>query len=96
MGRSPNERLAREALDRRKRFPVAVVIVVHDDISLMRAVLEEVAAVVEHIVSNKLVCDVRGKFVRLLRSLGGGTSSTDTNCLASRTNSHDCTQLLSR
>ncbi|CAM9672059.1 unnamed protein product [Ectocarpus sp. 6 AP-2014] len=49
MGRSPNERLAREALDRRKRFPVAVVVVVHDDISLMRAVLEEVAAVVEHI-----------------------------------------------
>ncbi|CAB1101889.1 unnamed protein product [Ectocarpus sp. CCAP 1310/34] len=49
MGRSPNKRLAREALERRKRFPVAVVVVVHDDISLMRAVLEEVAAVVEHI-----------------------------------------------
>ncbi|CAM9498628.1 unnamed protein product [Ectocarpus fasciculatus] len=49
MGRAPNERLAREALNRRKRFPVAVVVVVHDDISLMRAVLEEVAVVVEHI-----------------------------------------------
>ncbi|CAM9226878.1 unnamed protein product, partial [Pylaiella littoralis] len=49
MGRAPDAVLVHEVLVRRHRFPVAVVIVVHDDISLMRATLEEAAVVVEHI-----------------------------------------------
>ncbi|CAM9753558.1 unnamed protein product [Scytosiphon promiscuus] len=49
MGRFPDSLLVRDALKRQTRFPVAVVVVVHDDISLMRATLEEVATVVEHI-----------------------------------------------
>lgn len=53
MERNPDKILANEALIRRKWFPVAVVIVVHDDISLLRATLEEVAIVAEHIVSEK-------------------------------------------
>lgn len=52
MGRGPDDLLVKEALTRRERMPVAAVVVVHDDISLMRANLEEVAAVVEHIVSE--------------------------------------------
>lgn len=51
MKRAPDEVLEREVLARRQRFPVAAVVVVHNDISLMRATLEEVAVVVEHIVS---------------------------------------------
>lgn len=51
MKRGPDETLERDALLRRERFPVAVVVVVHDDISLMRATLEEVATVAEFIVS---------------------------------------------
>lgn len=51
MKRAPDKTLERDALLRRERFPVAVVVVVHDDISLMRATLEEVAVVVEFLVS---------------------------------------------
>lgn len=52
MQRAPDEHLSKGgALARRKEFPVAAVVVVHDDISLMRATLEEVAVVVECIVS---------------------------------------------
>lgn len=51
MKRAPDETLERHALRRRESFPVAVVVVVHDDISLMRATLEEVAMVVEFVVS---------------------------------------------
>lgn len=51
MARAPNKMVAEEASTRRERFPVAAVVVVHDDIALMRTTLEEVAAVVEHIVS---------------------------------------------
>lgn len=51
MKRAPEKVLVDEALIRRKRFPVAVVVAVHDEISLMRTALEEVAIVVEHIVS---------------------------------------------
>lgn len=40
------------ALDRRNRFPVAVVVMVHDNISILRSSLEGVAVVVEHIVSE--------------------------------------------
>lgn len=52
MDRTPDQLLEREAAARREIFPVAVVVVVHDDISLMRTTLEEVAVAVEHIVSN--------------------------------------------
>lgn len=52
MERGPDEILVHEALNRQKHFAVAVVVVVHDDISLMRTALEEVALVVEHIVSR--------------------------------------------
>lgn len=52
MERTPTNILANEALIRRKQFPVAVVVVVHDEVSLLRATLEEVAIVVEHIVSD--------------------------------------------
>lgn len=52
MGRSPDVTLVQEGLNRRNQFPVAAVVVVHDDISLMRVALEEVALVVEHIVSE--------------------------------------------
>lgn len=52
MERSPEDELVQGALNRRKQFPVAAVVVVHDDISLMRTALEEVALVVEHIVSE--------------------------------------------
>lgn len=58
MERTPDEVLVHEVLARRQRFPVAAVVVVHDDISLLRATLEEVAVVVEHIVS------VSGLYVR--------------------------------
>ena len=51
MERKPDKILEYEILVRKERFPIAVVIVVHNDISLMRATLEEVAIVVEHIVS---------------------------------------------
>lgn len=51
MGRAPDKSLVHEALVRRNRFPVAVVVVVHDEISLMASALKEVALVVEHIVS---------------------------------------------
>eukprot|EP00752_Nemacystus_decipiens_P004605 g4204.t1 len=49
MERSPDDELVTETLNRRTQFPVAAVVVVHDDISLMRTALEEVALVVEHI-----------------------------------------------
>lgn len=45
---------------------MAVVIVVHDDISLMRATLEEAAVVVEHIVS--------ANGLRVWAKRGGGDS----------------------
>lgn len=51
MARAPDKIVAEEASTRRERFPVAAVVVVHDDIALMRTTLEEVATVVEHIVS---------------------------------------------
>lgn len=51
MERTPDKLLVDKALVRRKEFPVAVVVVVHDETSLMPAALEEVAVVVEHIVS---------------------------------------------
>ena len=51
MKRAPDKTLERDASRRRESFPVAVVVVVHDDISLMRATLEEVAVAVEFIVS---------------------------------------------
>lgn len=41
----------KEASARRELFPVSVVVVVHDEISLLRETLEEIAGVVEHIVS---------------------------------------------
>lgn len=41
-----------KAVVKRKTFPVAVVVAAHDDISLLRPALEEVAVVVEHIVSE--------------------------------------------
>lgn len=64
MKRAPDKTLEHDALLRRERFPVAVVVVVHDDISLMRATLEEVAIVVEFIVSgNNCTC---------WRAVGGG------------------------
>eukprot|EP00752_Nemacystus_decipiens_P014776 g13155.t1 len=47
MQRAPDKTLERDALLRRERFPAAVVVVVHDDISLMRASLEAVAVAVE-------------------------------------------------
>lgn len=52
MGRTLDNLLAQEASIRRKNFSVAAVVVVHDGISHMRATLEEVAQVVEHIVSS--------------------------------------------
>lgn len=52
MERAPDKVLVREALVRRNKFPVAIVVVVHDEISLMLEALEEVAVVVEHIVSE--------------------------------------------
>ena len=52
MARAPDKMLVEEAPVRRERFPVAAVVVVHDDISLMRTTLEEIATVVEHIVSG--------------------------------------------
>lgn len=52
MQRAPDNE-AMLALDRRKLFPVAVVVTVHDDIAIMRPSLEGVALVVEHIVSAK-------------------------------------------
>lgn len=54
MERTPDEVLANNVLDRRKRFPVAVVVVIHDETSLMRAALDEIAVVVEHIVSANI------------------------------------------
>lgn len=56
MQRPPDKTLERDAVLRREKFPVAVVVVVHDDISLMRASLEGVAAVVELIVSVNSDC----------------------------------------
>lgn len=53
MARAPNKMLAEGAFTRREAFPVAAVVVVHDDISLMRATLEEIATVVEHVVSER-------------------------------------------
>lgn len=52
MERAPDTVLAHGVLDRRKRFPVAAVVVVNEDISILRSSLEEVAVVVEHIVSE--------------------------------------------
>ncbi|CBJ29237.1 conserved unknown protein [Ectocarpus siliculosus] len=49
MERTPDKVLEDNVLDRRKRFPVAVVVVIHDENSLVRAALDEVAIVVEHI-----------------------------------------------
>ncbi|CAM9423268.1 unnamed protein product, partial [Ectocarpus sp. 12 AP-2014] len=49
MERAPDTVLAHGVLDRRKRFPVAAVVVVNEDISILRSSLEEVAVVVEHI-----------------------------------------------
>ena len=54
MARAPDNMLAEEAFTRRETFPVAAVVVVHDDTSLMRATLEEIATLVEHIVSEKV------------------------------------------
>lgn len=51
MERGPHLDLINEALARRRKFPVAAVVVVHDDISLLRAALEAAAIVVEYIVS---------------------------------------------
>lgn len=50
MERAPGNEV-RYALDRRKQFPVAVVVMAHDGIPIMRPSLEGVALVVEHIVS---------------------------------------------
>ncbi|CAM9672191.1 unnamed protein product, partial [Ectocarpus sp. 6 AP-2014] len=49
MERAPDTVLAHGVFDRRKRFPVAAVVVVNEDISILRSSLEEVAVVVEHI-----------------------------------------------
>ncbi|CAM9157458.1 unnamed protein product [Hapterophycus canaliculatus] len=49
MERAPDKLLVRSALIRRKQFPVAMVVVVLDDTSLLCAALEEVAVVVEHV-----------------------------------------------
>lgn len=54
MERGPHRDLVDEALVRRQQFPVAAVVVVHDDISLLRAALEAAAIVVEYIVSERL------------------------------------------
>lgn len=53
MRREPDKFIKRHTAYRRERFPVAVMVVVHEDFSLMRVALEEVAIVVEHIVSGK-------------------------------------------
>lgn len=53
MKRAPDKTLERDALHRRESFPVAAVVVVHDDISLMRESLEAVSVVVEFVVSVK-------------------------------------------
>lgn len=53
MNRAPDREMLNKAVVRRHSFPVAIVVVVHDDISLMRAALENVAVVVEHIVSER-------------------------------------------
>lgn len=52
MERAPDQKMLDKAVGRRQTFPVAVVVVAHGDISLMRPALEEVAVVVEHIVSE--------------------------------------------
>lgn len=52
MKRAPDRRMLEKAVVKRKTFPVAVVVAAHDDISLLRPALEEVAVVVEHIVSE--------------------------------------------
>ncbi|CAM9351211.1 unnamed protein product [Ectocarpus sp. 13 AM-2016] len=49
MERTPDKVLEDNVLDRRKRFPMAVVVVIHDETSLVRAALDEIAIVVEHI-----------------------------------------------
>lgn len=53
MERVPDHRMLEKAVIRRRAFPVAVVVVAHDDVSLLRPALEEVAVVVEHIVSDQ-------------------------------------------
>lgn len=65
MERGPDNVLVEEASVRRESFPVAAVVVVHDDISLMRATLEEVAWVVEYMVSKIIG---RGAFYSTNRS----------------------------
>lgn len=59
MKRTPDTVLAHGVLDRRKRFPVAAVVVVNEDISILRSSLEEVAVVVEHIVSENRCSECR-------------------------------------
>lgn len=54
MERTPDKVLEDNVLDRRKRSPVAVVVVIHDETSLVRAALDEIAIVVEHIVSDNV------------------------------------------
>lgn len=52
MERAPDTEVM-HALDRRKQFPVALLVMAHDNIAIMRPSLEGVALVVEHIVSVK-------------------------------------------
>lgn len=54
MGRGPSKNLLEEASARRRTFPVVAVIVVHDEISVLRQTLEDVVDVVEHIV--RIIC----------------------------------------
>ncbi|CAM9968750.1 unnamed protein product, partial [Pylaiella littoralis] len=49
MERGPHKDLMHGALARRQEFPVAAVVVVHDDVSLLRPALEAAAIVVEYI-----------------------------------------------
>lgn len=77
MARAPDAMLAEEASTRRERFPVAAVFVVHDDISLMRTTLEEIATVVEHIVSGTMVlCCSRGEGYLVFLGFSGFSGSS--------------------
>lgn len=53
MGRGSDPLLVEENSARREKFPVAALVVVHDEAKFLKATLEDVALVIEHVVSQR-------------------------------------------
>eukprot|EP00752_Nemacystus_decipiens_P004611 g4210.t1 len=70
MKRSPDRRMLETAVVRRKTSPVAMVVMAHDEISLLRPALEEMAVIVDHILVVVSVTSWHGDAMDVSPTLG--------------------------